>query len=106
MTKTVTEKLTRMNALKENMDPFGKRWGIASAPGGYALYAVGQVVEGEFEDIDGAPAKPKVNIDIKYPDECLKGMFTNPVKAQQAIRVWLDKAWEMSDKKTAENAKS
>jgi len=97
MTQTVTEKLTRNTAIKENMDPFGVRWGICPAAGGYGLYAIGKVVEGELVDVDGELPQPRVDLLVTLPSKQVEGMFTSVDKAQSALRSYLNTIWTKSD---------
>ena len=80
--------LTRTLAIKENMDPMGRKWGIGKVRG-TALFHI-DVLEGS--KVGALP-------------EALKGKFTNPTLAQKAIEAFLTERWDESDKIAEKNDK-
>ena len=74
-------------AIANRTDPFGKRWEIKAVEGGN-LYKIVEFKNEEFVD-------PR-----SYPkDSGLEGMFTKTVLAEQAIDLYLMRAWDFSEDK-------
>jgi hypothetical protein len=90
-TDNMADLLTRQNAVKDNRDPRGVKWGIFPQKG-RALHLVYATKLGP----DGA-----VVPDTKYsvPEECI-GEWTGIHKAQAAIEQYLDRAWTMSEEQS------
>ncbi len=91
---TITEKLTRTAAFRENMDPMGTRWGISLLEG-TSLYKVGQAPEA----LSGPVVIPKHYPHVDGKDSGITGMFTKPEYAQKAIEQYLIQAWDMAESK-------
>lgn len=82
---SIERMLTSKQAIKENIDPTGKQWGVAPLKG-TALCVIG-IVNAEEERIEIPANLPKPFV----------GKFTAPSKAQDAIRKFLSREWRKND---------
>lgn len=89
--------LNRNLAIKENVDPFGTKWGIAPIKG-FSLYQIGKVNTDE----------DKVELPKAYPKfegvSDMSGRFTSPSRAQTAIQAYLHQVWDKNDREAREAA--
>lgn len=88
MAKTTQEVLNRDYAMRQNMGPDGKRWGVTKDAYGWGLFQLGKIVE----ERDGTE---KVTV-AGVPEE-LTGYFTSEHRAQKTLETYLRNFWDKSD---------
>lgn len=83
------EVLTKDLALHNNVAPNGRKFRTAPVKSGHSLFTI------EYADDKGG----------RLPDELTATVFTSVTLAQDYLRQWLTRFWNMSDEQAAKNRK-